>query len=115
VRRALAPGGIAVQWAPTPAVTAGFLQVFPHVVLVYPSSILLGSDSPIPFDHLKIQEALRNDPQVRGHFLAAGVQPDDIEAMSSAPPRIWGPDSARPDTRANTDLRPYDEYALPAY
>lgn len=115
VRRALAPGGIAVQWAPTPAVTAGFLQVFPHVVLVQPSSILLGSDSPIPFDQGKLQDALRNDPHVREHFLAAGVQPTDIEAMSAAPPQIWGPDSARPDTRPNTDLRPFDEYTLPAY
>lgn len=115
VRRALAPGGIAVQWAPTPAVIAGFLQVFPHVVLVQPSSILLGSDSAVPFDHLKIQHTLRSDPQVREHFLAAGVQPVDIEAMSAGPPQIWGPDSPRPETRPNTDLRPFDEYALPAF
>ena len=115
VRRALAPGGIAVQWAPTPAVIAGFLQVFPHVVLVQPASILLGSDSAIPFDPQHLRALLRDDPQVRGHFLAAGVEPADIEAMSAAAPQIWGPDSARPATRANTDLRPFDEYALPTY
>jgi len=43
VRARLAPGGLYVQWAPTPRTVETFVAVFPHVVMLQPISIMLGS------------------------------------------------------------------------
>lgn len=110
LRRRLAPGGLAVTWSPTPRVRATFLSVFPHVVAI--GDTLLGSDAPITFDPLAIQERLRH-PGFQAHFARAGV---DISALveSELSERVvegYGPEAPRPsDAEINTDLFPRDEY-----
>jgi hypothetical protein len=110
LRRRLAPGGLAVTWAPTPRVRATFLSVFPHVVAV--GDTLLGSDAPIAFDPEAIRERLRH-PAFQAHFARAGV---DISALvetelSERTVERYGPEAPRPtDADLNTDLFPRDEY-----
>ena len=120
VRDRLAPGGIAVQWAPTPRSEAGFLQAFPHVVrLAGPKvmramgeeeevPILLGSiDGPVPFD----REALaRRLATALPRLAAAGWSAGEIaETLLNQPVEIWAPDDPRP-ADVNADLFPKDEY-----
>lgn len=39
-----------MQWAPTKRVVQSFISVFPHVILLRPISVLIGSTLPIPWD-----------------------------------------------------------------
>jgi spermidine synthase len=112
VRARLRPGGIAVQWAPTPRVLNSFLTVFPHVVQLPDLRILLGSDRPITFD----LEMLRNrldDPAVR---IALDAAEWNVEAIASfigkSRVNVWQPNSVRPQGDINTDLFPRDEFYL---
>ncbi len=111
VKDSLRPGGLFVQWAPTERVVAGFLQTFPHVVMIRPASILIGSDRPIPYDAEALAARFAS-PEFARWAEGAKVDPAAMAAMFSAPPRIWGPADARPAMAANTDLFPRDEYWL---
>lgn len=117
VRDRLAPGGIAVQWAPTPRSEASFLHAFPHVVRledVTPgasaSALLIGgADGPVPFERAALA---RRFDAVEPGLAAAGWPTGQLrEAMLAAPVRVWGPGDPRP-ADVNTDLFPKDEYFL---
>jgi spermidine synthase len=111
VRDALNPGGIFVQWAPTARVAAGFVQAFPHVLLIAPGSILVGSNQPIAWDPDALRARLAA-PDFVARARAAGVDPDQFAALFAGPVRVWGPESPRPTLEANTDLFPRDEFYL---
>ena len=112
VRARLRPGGIAVQWAPTPRVVNSFLAVFPHVVQLPHLGILLGSDRPIRFD-LEMLKSCLNDPAVRIALEAAEWNIDAIARfIGESQVNVWQPDSVRPHGDVNTDLFPRDEFYL---
>jgi spermidine synthase len=113
LREHLNPGGLAVTWAPTARVARTFGTVFPYVW--HGQAIMMGSDAPIDMNGPAILERLRR-PAVASYFGLSGV---DIEAMLQ--PYLAGPWSAdgqsrrRPDEGdINTDLRPRDEFDIPA-
>ncbi|WP_291296029.1 fused MFS/spermidine synthase [Elioraea sp.] len=112
VRGALKPGGLFVQWAPTERVARSFLQAFPHVLMLQPISLVIGSDQPIPFD----AEALKarfGEPAFKAWAARAGVDISGFPGLFADPPRIWRPETPRggPD-EVNTDLFPRDEFYL---
>lgn len=111
VRDSLAPGGLFVQWAPTARVAAGFTQVFPHVLLIGPASVLVGSSQPIAWDPARLRAAFE-DPAFVARARAAGVDPGQFAAQFAGPVRRWIPGSPRPALPANTDLFPRDEFYL---
>jgi len=111
LRSRLAPGGMAVTWAPTSRVHDTFAAVFPHVLSF--ADILVGSDMPIPFDANQIRARLRA-PDVQAYYRRAGI---DIEALLE--PYLGN--FARPATTPsgprkldlNEDLFPRDEFSAP--
>jgi spermidine synthase len=108
VRDHLAPGGIAVQWAPTERTIATFRTVFPHVVYAAPA--LLGSLQPIPYDPAALARRTE-EPAIRAHLLAADVNLDDMRRFFlGRAPVVWS--ETGPETDINTDLWPKDEYHL---
>jgi len=109
MRERLAPGGLAVTWAPTPRVRATFARAFTHVLEV--GDTLLGSDRPVPFDPTLVRRRL-DDPFVRGHYARGGIDPDALlEDVLGAPRSRWGPEDDRSAlVDINTDLHPKDEY-----
>jgi len=112
VRDSLKPGGLFVQWAPTERVARSFLKAFPHVLMLLPVSILIGSDRPIPFDREALM-ARFSDPSFVAWALRAGVDPAAFPALIAEEPRVWGPDTPRGDPdEVNTDLFPRDEFYL---
>jgi predicted membrane-bound spermidine synthase len=111
VRSRLAPGGLAVQWAPSWAVVQTFVSVFPHVVLLRPANVLIGSDQPIPEARERLLARLA-DPAVAAR-LALG-NPDRIAEVTSevaGEALVWQPDTPRPPA-ALTDMFPRDEFFL---
>ena len=111
LRSRLAPGGIAVTWAPTSRVHDTFAAVFPHVLSF--GDILVGSDTPIPFDAEQIRTRLRA-PDVQAYYRRAGI---DIEALLEPHLRNFArpaPSSSQPRTMdLNEDLYPRDEFSAP--
>jgi predicted membrane-bound spermidine synthase len=105
----LNPGGLFVQWAPTARVVEGFLEAFPHVVMLNPISVLIGSDQPIAADPTVLAARLAT-PAFRAWATAAGVDVGRFAAMVAEPPVVWGPGSRRPAGSPNRDLFPRDEY-----
>lgn len=110
VRAALNPGGIAVQWAPTPRTIATFRSVFPHVVYAEPA--LLGSNQPIAYDAARVTARLE-EPSIRAYLAESEVNIDELRArFASVRPVAWGPGDVVPSRDVNTDLWPRDEYYL---
>jgi len=110
VRARLAPGGLYVQWAPTPRTVETFVAVFPHVVMLQPISIMLGSAEPIAFDRAALLARLA-EPQVAAHLARGRPGCCDWAAMMREPPRRWTPDMPRGKAPL-TDLFPRDEFYL---
>jgi hypothetical protein len=113
LRDQLNPGGLAVTWAPTARVARTFATVFPYVW--HGREIMMGSDAPIEMNGPAILERLRQ-PAVASYFELSGV---NIEAMLQ--PYLAGPWIADGQSRErqdrgdiNTDLRPRDEFDIPA-
>jgi spermidine synthase len=104
----LAPGGIAVTWAPTERTARTFASVFPYVLRF--RDIYLGSDSPIPFDPAVVAARAA---AVRPYFDAAGV--DIVSLVKDYLPSAtaYGPADRRELGDLNTDAFPRDELALP--
>lgn len=77
-RRALAPGGIMVQWIPVDAefqhklMLRSFVSAFPHVTLWSGGSIAIGSDRPITFSEAQFGAKLAK-PDVAQAFDEAGL------------------------------------------
>jgi len=118
VRARLNPGGIAVQWAPTPRTVRSFLSVFPYVTEVrlrrhQSWGWLIGSDQPLQFDPQAVARRLQ-EPAIREYVAAAGMNVDGItRALRNSHVKIWGPNDPRPED-VNTDLFPKDEFYLNA-
>jgi spermidine synthase len=111
LRSRLAPGGIAVTWAPTARIHDTFTAVFPHALSF--GDILMGSDEPIRFEPPEIRARLKA-PAVQEYYYRAGI---DIEALL-APylervPRIIGPSKNPSRSDLNEDLFPRDEFGVP--
>ena len=110
LRAHLAPGGLAVTWAPTERVQRTFLKAFPHVMSY--DGVLIGSNEPIRIDPQAIEERL-DDPETARHYARLGL---DIKGLlrplfSSA----ISPDRHDVDLAdINTDLYPRDEFGIPA-
>ncbi len=108
VRDHLAPGGIAVQWAPTERTINTFRTVFPHVVYAAPA--LLGSARPIAYDPQALARRTE-EPAIRAHLLAADVNLDELRRiMLTRTPVVWS--EVGPAGNINSDLWPKDEYWL---
>ena len=110
VRRRLAPGGLYVQWAPTVRTVETFVSVFPHAVLVRPGSVLIGSNSPIPFDAETLARRLR-DPAVLDHLLRGNAEQRDYEELINGAHLRWTPGTPRGEAPL-TDVFPRDEFYL---
>jgi spermidine synthase len=111
VRSRLAPGGLAVSWAPTPRVLDTFLHVFPHALSF--GDIVIGSTAPIRFDAAEIKARLA-DAAVQEYYYRAGV---NIQALLApyleAAPRVLTGGSGTPRGDLNEDLFPRDEFGVP--
>jgi spermidine synthase len=109
VRDRLAPGGLAVTWAPTPRVLNSLLSVFPHVLVF--GDVAVGSSSPIPFERGTIEQRL-GEPFSAEHYRAGQVNiAAELEVYLSQPPTRFGPDSDRTGhADRNFDLFPKDEF-----
>jgi spermidine synthase len=109
LRDRLAPGGLAVTWAPTPRIQDTFASVFPHVAEVTP--MLIGSNQPIAFDPAAVR-ARATRPETAQHYEQAGINLDKHLADMLAGFRhvSQGAAPASPaEHRLNTDLFPRDE------
>ena len=103
VRARLAPGGLAVTWAPTDRVVRTFLKVFPHVVSF--DDVFIGSNEPIHIDHEAIRgTARRSRDRAPLRAARAGHQ-------SGAPPRHLGANLPEPGWH-RSERRQY-RYASP--
>jgi spermidine synthase len=111
VRSRLAPGGLAVSWAPTPRVLDTFMHVFPHALSF--GDIVIGSAAPIRFDPAAIKARLAA-PAVRDYYYRAGI---DVEALLApyldAAPRALRGANGSPRDDLNEDLFPRDEFGVP--
>ena len=109
VRDRLAPGGLAVTWAPTERVLSSFVSVFPFVLSF--EDVAVGSLSPIAFDRAAIQARL-DDPFSREYYAAGNVNISvALAKYLSTEPARFTPDSPRPPERdLNRDLFPRDEF-----
>ncbi len=110
VRGRLAPGGLYVQWAPSPRVVETFAAVFPHVVLLRPISIVIGSNDPIPHDREALLARLAS-PEVAAHLARGRAGCCDWRSMLHEPERRWTPGMPR-GAAPLTDLFPRDEFYL---
>jgi MFS family permease len=110
VRRRLAPGGIYVQWGPTRRTVETFAAVFPHTLLLMPSSVLLGSDSPIPYDPELLARRFA-DPAVLAHLARGNAGFRDYGHFFARPALAWSPASPRPEASL-TDVFPRDEFYM---
>lgn len=108
LRDRLAPGGLAVTWAPTPRIAETFASVFPHVAEVTP--MLIGSSTPIAFDEGTIR-ARAAHPETAGHYARAGIDlARHVEQfVGSFRHLAQGVIRAPGDRLVNTDLFPRDE------
>ncbi len=110
VRERLAPGGLYIQWSPTQRTAETFAAVFPHVVLLMPVGVLIGSNDPIPFDAERLTAAFAR-PEVRAHLGRGNAQFSDWPALFAEPAQIWTPGMARSEAPLS-DIFPRDEFYL---
>ncbi len=110
VRRRLAPGGLYVQWAPTARTAETFVAVFPHVLLLMPAAVLVGSNDPIGFDAAALREAFLA-PAHLAHLRAGNDGDFDWGAMFADGAHRWEPGPVRTGAPL-TDVFPRDEFYL---
>jgi spermidine synthase len=107
----LAPGGLAVTWAPTPRIWRTFLKVFPYVW--QHGTIMIGSNAPIVFDAADVRRRI-SDPAVREYYASATIDIDRLLGPYLTGGRAFDPSHDRSGlVDLNTDLFPRDEFALP--
>jgi predicted membrane-bound spermidine synthase len=110
VRRRLAPGGLYVQWGPTRRTVETFAAVFPHTLLLMPVSVLIGSDSPIPYDPQALAARFAT-PEVMAHLSRGNADYRDYSRLFARAPLRWAPGSPRPEASL-TDVFPRDEFYM---
>lgn len=110
VRRRLSPGGLYVQWAPSWRVVDSFLSAFPHVAMLTPANIMIGSDRPIPLDQAALLQRLRG-PEFLGFVQRGNPAVRDVASLIAGPVQVWTPDMPRPAAPL-TDMFPRDEFFL---
>lgn len=110
VRARLAPGGLYVQWAPTKRSAETFVAVFPHAVMLRPIGIMIGSNTPIPFDQARLLARLA-EPAVAAHLAHGRAGCCDWAALMREAPQVWTPGQAR-EKAPLSDLFPRDEFYL---
>ncbi len=110
VRRRLAPGGLYVQWGPTQRTVETFAAVFPYTLLLMPGSVLIGSDSPIPYDAAALARRFA-EPAVAAHLARGNRDFADYPSMFAGPALAWRPGMARAEASL-TDVFPRDEFYL---
>ena len=109
LRAHLAPGGLAVSWAPTDRVKRTFASVFPHVAQY--KDVFVGSNEPIVIDREAIVRRI-DDPAIQRYYGSLDI---DIRGLlvplilSPATPEVSGEQSGD----VNTDLFPKDEFDVP--
>ena len=109
VRSRLAPGGMAVQWAPSWSVVRTFAAVFPHVVMLRPAGILIGSEQPIAEPRERLLEALA-DPVIQARFQRGNAaQAATVTELLAEAPLVWTAVTPRGPAPL-TDMRPRDEF-----
>lgn len=110
LRARLAPGGLYVQWAPSWRVVDTFAAAFPHVALLRPVNVLVGSDSPILLDQAALLAALRQPGIIE--FVRRGNPLDsDLTKLVDGEITLWTPATARVEAPLS-DLFPRDEFFL---
>jgi spermidine synthase len=111
VLAALEDDGIYVQWGPTERSVATFSAVFPHVAMLQPFPVLIGSRQPLQLDHGRLDRVFAL-AETRRHFAAAGIDTAAAarlfkDAILHSPTR---PPAGSP--LVNADLFPRDEYYI---
>jgi spermidine synthase len=114
LKQKLKPGGLAVNWAPTPRTSSTFIKVFPHVVYLWmPGAIMIGSNEPIEWDSNKIKARLESE------FSSQYYRRGQIDVVSYLQQILIEPKQISPGFDCskiwdfNTDLYPKDEYLVP--
>ena len=110
LRSRLAPGGMAITWAPTSRVHDTFISVFPHVLSF--GNILVGSEMPIAFDVDQIRARLRA-PGVDAYYRRAGIDIEALLAPYLSTAAVVPPSSGQAAMDLNEDLFPRDEFSAP--
>lgn len=113
VLAALEDDGIYVQWGPTARSVATFSAVFPHVAMLQPFPVLIGSRQPVQLDHGRLAQLFAL-PATQRHFAAAGIDTAAAgrlfrDAILYSP--VVGVQDAAAGT-LNADLFPRDEYYI---
>jgi spermidine synthase len=110
VRARLAPGGLYVQWAPSARSVETFAAVFPYALLLVPGSVLIGSNTPIPFDRAQLTARFQ-EPAVVAHLAHGNRDFRDFVGMFGRPALAWTPATPRAPAPL-TDVFPRDEFYL---
>lgn len=112
VRSRLNPGGLCIQWGPTPRIRDTFAAAFPYMldVIINKLPVLVGSEWPIDFN---IDEVIRRllDADTRAYLADAQWDADAVAQLFRERQIIASrhPDDTRA-TDVNTDLFPKDEF-----
>jgi spermidine synthase len=110
LRAHLAPGGLAVSWAPTARVARTFVKVFPHVWQHGP--ILIGSETAVRVDADAVLRRMA-DRDVQRYYAAGRVDLDALLRPYLTGGHVFDPSYDRSSIRdINTDLFPRDEFGL---
>ena len=114
LKEKLAPGGIAVTWAPTPRTAQTFIKVFPNVLYFWmPGAILIGSNDPIEWDSEKLKARLTSQFS-KNHYGLGQINIDSyLEKILIVPKEIPPSFDRSKIGDFNTDLFPKDEYLVP--
>ncbi|WP_137126789.1 fused MFS/spermidine synthase [Roseomonas sp. HF4] len=110
VRERLAPGGMYIQWAPSGRVVETFVAAFPHVLLLMPGEVLVGSNDPIPFDPEGLARAFAAAPTV-AHLRAGNPDYENWPGFFARPALMWTPETERGPATL-TDVFPRDEFYM---
>lgn len=110
LRQRLAPGGVAVTWAPTQRIRRTFRQAFPHVLLA--TEVAIGSNEPLSIDADAIRARARSSFS-QAYYARAGIDLDEV--ISGILGLRWTSGSGAPEATGdvNTDLHPKDEFLVP--
>jgi spermidine synthase len=112
VLAALEDDGIYVQWGPTARSVATFTAVFPHVAMLQPFPVLIGSRQPVQLDHARLAKVF-GSRETQAHFAAAGIDTASASRLfQDAILRDPVASGMKTTGLINVDLFPRDEYYI---